>query len=352
MSADHEDDERELDDARKALDLIARYQSPANASAFSVWQSYVRKADPALCAAIDEFIAQKGSLNHDDVDFLARTYLDTPVDEKPQQLSAALIKEVDRILEAVELATGGAARYSQMLKQMSARLADDVDQKTLQKMVSQLSDITRQTIVDNEALSLNLNATRAEVASLHATLAEVKQQSLTDELTKLPNRRHFDALIVQQLANVKRRSQDLGLMMIDIDHFKRFNDRHGHLTGDKVLRLVASTIAKHLPPRATAARYGGEEIVILLPEQELFQIMRLAEVIRTDLRGRDLIKRSTNESLGRVTVSGGVAIATKRDTVETLIDRADRCLATAKMLGRDRIVSEDDLPKQKIASAV
>lgn len=339
-----ESDAAALDEARKAVELIGKYRSPTDARAFAVWQTYARGSDRALCAAVDEFISQKQSLNHDDIDFIHRAFLE---DRKPgqeaQQLSAALIKEVDRILEAVELATGSASRYNHSLKQISHRLQDDVDVPSLQQIIKNLSEISRQTIADNEALTLNLEAMRVEIDNLRNTLQVTRTQSLTDDLTKLSNRRHLDAMLPRLLDGVKRRRDTFGVLMLDIDFFKRFNDEYGHQTGDQVLRLVATTIKKHMPPNATAARYGGEEFVVLLPDHELFQVMRVAELIRTELRGRDLVKRTSGKSLGRVTISCGVAEADPRDTAASLIHRADRCLSAAKMRGRDCTVSEQEL---------
>lgn len=342
-----DDEHAGLNEARKAIDLIAQYRSPADSRAFAIWQTYARGADRALCDAVDAFIAQKQSLNHDDIEFLHRAYIEEPrAGEKPQQLAEALIKEVSRILEAVELATGSAARFGESLKQMSNRLESEIDPASLQQMIRNLSDITQQTIADNETMSLSLRAARVELDTTRDTLAVVRSQSLTDDLTTLSNRRHFDVMIASHLNAVRAGQTKLVLLMIDVDHFKRFNDQYGHQTGDQVLRLVAQTVKKHMPANATAARYGGEEIAILLPDQELFQAMRLAETLRTELRGRNLVKRASGESLGRVTISSGVACARSRDTAAALIARADQCLAAAKAAGRDRSMSEEDLPAE------
>lgn len=338
-------DQPGLDEARKAVELIAHFRSPADSRSFAVWQAYARGADPALRTAMDSVIARKQAVDHDDIAFIHRNYLDTPANtDAPQQLTGAIAKEVQRILEAIEQVTGSASRYSHSLNQMSSRLDADLDAISLRQMVRQMSEVTQQTIAENETMRLNLSATRAELDAMRSTLDVVRAQSLTDELTQLANRRHFDATIANLFKSARTRSDKLGLLMMDIDHFKRFNDEHGHQTGDRVLRLVAETVKKHLPPGSIAARYGGEEIAVLIPDQELFQMMRIAEAIRVELRGRELVKRSSGERLGRVTISCGIAIAGPRDSTTSLINRADQCLGAAKSLGRDRTLSEIDLP--------
>jgi diguanylate cyclase len=334
-----------MDEARKAVDLIEMYRSPPDARAFAVWSAYAKGENGALKMAVDQLIAQKSSLNHDDVDFIFRAYLGEEKEGlQPERLSTALIREVDRILEAVELAAGSANRYSQSLTTVSNRLDENLDREAFQALIRNLSDITRQTIADNETLTAHLTATRAEAQSLRDSLAVVRTESLTDDLTRLWNRRHFDAMIAALLGQEQRSQRPLALLMVDIDHFKRFNDQHGHQTGDQVLRLVASTVQNHLSEKATAARYGGEEIAILLPEHDMALAMRIAETIRTELRSRQLVKRINGEKLGRVTVSVGLAIAKAHDTVASFIDRADRCLLHAKSEGRDRTICEVEIP--------
>jgi diguanylate cyclase len=334
-----------LDNARKAIDLIEMYRSPPDARAFAVWQTYARGDNSALKMAVDQLVIQKGSLNHDDIDFIFRAYLGEEREGlEPDRLSSALIREVDRILEAVELAAGSANRYSESLTDVSTKLDENLDHDSLQALIRNLSEITRQTIADNETLTAHLMATRAEAESLRDSLAVVRTESLTDDLTKLWNRRHFDAVIAALLGQTLRTQRPLALLMVDIDHFKRFNDTHGHQTGDQVLRLVATTIQNHVQEKSTAARYGGEEIAILLPDHDMAQAMRVAETIRTELRSRQLVKRTNGEKLGRVTVSIGLALAKTHDTVASFIDRADRCLLSAKSLGRDRTICESEIP--------
>jgi diguanylate cyclase len=130
----------------------------------------------------------------------------------------------------------------------------------------------------------------------------------------------------------------MSLMLTDIDHFKTFNDNFGHLTGDQVLRLLAMSVKHNVKGEDTTARYGGEEFAVILPNTILRAAVTVAEHIRRAVMAKELMKRSTGEHLGRMTISIGVATLRKGDTGQSLIERADTCLYAAKRHGRNRVI--------------
>jgi diguanylate cyclase len=170
----------------------------------------------------------------------------------------------------------------------------------------------------------------------------VRTESLTDPLTQLANRKFFDDTLETAIADARAKNEPLSLMMTDIDHFKNFNDSYGHLTGDQVLRLVAAAVKNNVKGQDTAARYGGEEFAIVLPNTVLRSAMTVADHIRRAVMTKELMKRSTGEHLGRVTISIGVATLHKSDNPQMLIERTDACLYAAKRHGRNRVMSETD----------
>jgi diguanylate cyclase (GGDEF)-like protein len=157
----------------------------------------------------------------------------------------------------------------------------------------------------------------------------------TDALTGLPNRRYFDEY-VSLLAKRRRAGDAVGVLMVDIDKFKLLNDRHGHPVGDEVLRAVASAIVSAVREDDVPARFGGEEFVVLLRNPEPHVAIEVGERIRTAVRGLDLRRHGVSG----VSVSVGVAVADgPDDTVEELLETADRALSRAKRAGRDRVVA-------------
>jgi diguanylate cyclase len=137
--------------------------------------------------------------------------------------------------------------------------------------------------------------------------------------------------------------ENLCLVMIDIDHFKRFNDTYGHPMGDQVLRLVARVIADNVKGRDTPARYGGEEFAVILPNTSLADAATVAEQLRRAVSKRRVTRRDTMQDLGSVTMSLGVSQFRPGEQLQHFIDRADAALYQAKRAGRDRVLSELDV---------
>jgi diguanylate cyclase len=194
----------------------------------------------------------------------------------------------------------------------------------------------------NNALEARLKASKHEITQLQHNLEAVRNESLTDPLTTLANRKFFDLALDKAMAESAKSGEPLSLLMTDIDHFKKFNDTFGHLTGDQVLRLVAQAVKQNVKGQDVAARYGGEEFAVVLPRTALQQALTVADHIRRAVMGKELMKRSTGEHLGRITISIGVAVRRPDDTAQSLIGRADTGLYAAKRNGRNRVICEAD----------
>ncbi len=166
-------------------------------------------------------------------------------------------------------------------------------------------------------------------------LRALRELADTDGLTKLPNHRVFREMLVREIVRFKRYGTHFSMVMLDIDHFKRFNDDHGHLVGDKVLREVAAVLQKALRDNLDMpARYGGEEFAIVLPETRLSGAMIVAERLRRFVENKELIHEEQSFSL---TVSLGVDEFRSGCEARDLIDNADKALYLAKHSGRNQV---------------
>ena len=156
--------------------------------------------------------------------------------------------------------------------------------------------------------------------------------AITDELTGLNNRTHFNKVINQELARSKRYQKSFGLLLIDIDHFKKINDTYGHTTGDNVLKKVASVLASLTRKNDTLIRWGGEEFVVIAIEVNENSLNDICEKLRTEI--------STNlySPVNKITISIGATLATPNDDRDTLLTRADKALYQAKEQGRNTSV--------------
>ena len=156
----------------------------------------------------------------------------------------------------------------------------------------------------------------------------------SDGLTGLPNRRHGEDFLAAQLDRCRRQGGSLGLCLVDLDHFKRINDLHGHLTGDEVLRWVARTFGRALRRSDLAFRWGGEEFVVICPEADLDQAWQVAQRVREALATQP---RENRLQVGPVTASIGIAVYPQHgQDALTLFAAADAALYRAKVAGRDR----------------
>ncbi len=171
-------------------------------------------------------------------------------------------------------------------------------------------------------------------------LSELSDGADRDPLTGLANRRAFDARVAEELDRAHRYHTHLALVLVDLDHFKQVNDRHGHQTGDELLRAFAAAVSRCLRELDLAARFGGEEFALVLPGAHTDDACRLAEQIRAAVAELELFDPAGERV--RVTASFGAADFPSCATVEELVGAADRRLYQAKRLGRNRVVGSDD----------
>jgi diguanylate cyclase (GGDEF)-like protein/PAS domain S-box-containing protein len=188
----------------------------------------------------------------------------------------------------------------------------------------------------------NLARTVSEQLSLALANLQLRetlhQQSIRDVLTGLYNRRHMEVSLEREFKKARRKSYPLSIVMIDIDHFKRFNNNFGHEAGDAVLRTVGEVLDRNIRGSDIACRYGGEELILILPEASLENGYKRAEQIRKLVKSINL--ESQGRNLGVITASLGVACFPDHgETAEAVIKAADQALYQAKEEGRDRTVS-------------
>jgi diguanylate cyclase (GGDEF)-like protein len=167
--------------------------------------------------------------------------------------------------------------------------------------------------------------------------AQLRELSIRDHLTGLFNRRYLDEALASEIERAARKQYSIGIIMIDIDHYKVFNDTFGHAAGDEIIIAIAELQKKLVRTYDIACRYGGDEFVLILPESSLATTRERAEHLRTS--ARQLQMTSGGQELGTITLSAGVAVYPDHGlTVEDLLKAADDALYTAKQAGRDRVV--------------
>ena len=343
MTGHVDDFERTLAFSEIALGQIKALKQPAIPRNYEIWYSYATGYSPSLNQKINETLKEQGTLSESDLEQIYDTYL-SPVrlTERIDKVNSQVMDEIEQVMAMVDAAAGSASNYTESLASMTEKLGDSKDREGLRAIVETLVATAKEMEASNQKLEERLNASKMEINELQVNLEAVRTESLTDPLTQLSNRKFFDDALAQAIEDARTKNEPLSLMLTDIDHFKKFNDNFGHLTGDQVLRLVAMSVKQNVKGQDTAARYGGEEFAIVLPNTVLRSAITVADHIRRAVMTKELMKRSTGEHLGRVTISIGVATLHKGDSAQALIERTDACLYAAKRHGRNRVICETD----------
>jgi diguanylate cyclase len=342
MSTNGNEHERTLAFAEIAIGQIKALRQPAYPRNYEIWYTYATGYNPALNQNINEALARKNTLSAADIDRIYGAHLSsTGLTDRIDTVGAKVVDEIDQVMAMIDATSGSATSYSESLADVSQKLRA-ADREGLRTIIESLVVTTKEMEKTNHALEARLKASKHEILQLHHDLEAARHESLTDPLTTLANRKSFDLAIEKNIAKALKSGEPLSLLMTDIDDFKKLNDTFGHLTGDQVLRLVARVVKQNVKGQDVAARYGGEEFAVVLPRTGLQQARTVGDNIRRAVTGKELMKRSTSERLGRITISVGVATLRPNDVAQSFIARADAGLYAAKRSGRNRVVCEAD----------
>jgi diguanylate cyclase (GGDEF)-like protein len=166
--------------------------------------------------------------------------------------------------------------------------------------------------------------------AMHKSISMLYDAAIRDEKTKLYNHKFFETVLEMELEKAKRKKEHLSLIIIDIDFFKKVNDKYGHLKADEILFRLSRLMEKTARKSDVVARFGGEEFFILLPETTLDKAKRFAARLRREIKNDSMLKKHG------ITVSGGITEYKARDSKKRFKERADKALYKAKHGGRDR----------------
>ena len=334
---------RALGYANAAFDLLKRSSIPPYPQFYELMYTYATGVNPSLNNRINSVFRNGITPTNDLAETLYNEFLKSDVNDRMSSVSERMHARIEAVHEAIDSAMTTANAYSGSLQSASGDLDQDLSAQDIKQLATRLLSETRRMQDTNRELERKLAASRDDIAALQRDLDDVRRESMLDPLTKIANRKSFDEGLVEAMDEATETGTPLSLMLLDIDHFKNFNDTFGHQTGDQVLRLVGMTLKSNIKGKDLAARYGGEEFVAILPYTDLKGAVIVAENIRKAIQAKELLKRSTGEKLGRISASFGVASLWPNDNVTSFIERADRCLYAAKHAGRNRVVSETEL---------
>lgn len=329
--------------ARRALlarlaALLVEHDLPISPFTLVMAHDCVTGANPRLAELLVQRIAAGLPM---DLAWLEQALRHPAQDMAAEQL-VTLLCHVRESLTAFDRSTHDAMQASDDFSDsLQGHLADMAQAGADEALVRKLADAARAMLVQASQLHAELAASRKRSAELQSTLEQVQRVADEDHLTGLANRRAFERQFVQALDLARRTRAPLCLAVVDIDHFKHINDRHGHAAGDRVLKVIAETIATLRDAECFVGRIGGEEFGVLFPGHSPGQAMALLDAVRARVAERRMINRSTDLPFGLVTISGGIADAIACGDLESALSAADGALYAAKNAGRNRVMLTD-----------
>ncbi|HEY1026370.1 MAG TPA: GGDEF domain-containing protein [Pseudomonas sp.] len=319
---------------KQAVPLMMRHDIPPNPVHYALWYTYSRGSEPELNRRLDKVVEDFDVFPPETASKLFRDFIIRGELEEARAGQQQVIELVDDIEDDVSRSMIGGKNYQQSLNQGLSALQEPIIDD-LPSVLNELQESTQLMQDQQEKFLYRLRAAQDEIKHLRSQLERAHMAATLDSLTRVFNRNAFTRLLEQAL---KESYQGLALVILDIDHFKQFNDQYGHPLGDRVLQHVGQLMRDLLPPRAFAARYGGEEFCVVLRDcANLAEVLDFAERLRNKIQALRVKVRRTDQVLDSITASFGCALAEANDTFESLLTRADDALYQAKRGGRNQV---------------
>lgn len=322
---------------KQAVPLMMRHGIPPNPLHYALWYTYSQGQEPELNRRLDKIITDFDSVPAEAAVKLFHDYIIRHELEEARAGQQQVIELVDGIEDDVSRSVVGSHNYQASLEQGLAALQEPIIDD-LPNVLNDLQQSTQLMQEQQEKFLYRIRAAQSEIQHLRGQLERAHVAATLDSLTQVFNRHAFTRLMEQALIG---EHQGVALVMLDIDHFKQFNDQYGHPLGDRVLQHVGQLLRDALPPRATAARYGGEEFCVILRECfDTQSAYAFAEGLRMKIQSLRIKVRRSDQVLDSISASFGFALAKPGDDLESLLTRADDALYQAKHNGRNLVHPE------------
>lgn len=329
--------EQQSEFLRLTLAMLSRQQLSPSPVNYRLSYDYVSGKSEELKSILDDCFKDSANCSQDNLwEIYQRFFVQDnqaleKIREELRQVVTTIQGEVQRSGEELHGFSSELTRFSDVL---DASATPEQMASAVQRMISG----TQSALNTQNLFFSHMTELAEETESLRKELLQIREESLTDALTGIANRRAFDLELQDCMTEAEAQHSALCLLLIDIDHFKKFNDTYGHLIGDKVLRFVASTLKRCVKGQDIAARYGGEEFAVILPNTSQVGAKVIAEQIRKAISAKELSDKTRDENYGKITASIGISEFRFNEVPGDLIKRSDEALYKAKETGRNRVV--------------
>jgi len=328
---------------RQILPLMSKNKITVDPLNFAIFYEYITGRNVQLNNELVELLESKAIFTTElSINLFKKHICDNSINSL-DKINHTLLQLINKTSEAIDATGEKAGAATIRFQNQSKKLESNQDLSEIKTALAEIIAETQDLAETSKALQVQMDESKKEMQLMSQELAHARETAKTDALTGLFNRRAFDQKLDEYIEFHKQNNSELCLLILDLDHFKQVNDTFGHLAGDSVLRYTANLLKQHIAEHHCAARYGGEEMAIIMPDTPFNKAMEIAEKIRTSLAQHPLKRKNSKESIGKVTLSIGVSGFKLNDTIDSLIDRADKAMYRAKGNGRNQVMAESFL---------
>lgn len=325
---------------KQSVAIMGSHTIAAHPINYALWYNYVSESLPALKKALDRILASPLGFSEEQARELYNVHIIGSQVQNHQESLAGITEIAASLLSRLNGSLDDSEQFDQNLDENLTRLKDLPVSGELASMVNLIVKSTEAMAESNRSFREKTEEAKLEIDQLKGDLEVAQRQAYFDTLTQLYNRFAFDKQLDQLLSNDDVAIQTC-LILMDLDHFKSFNDDYGHLIGDRVLQKAGEILQEDCPDNAICARYGGEEFAIIVSNSGLTEAAAIAEDIRQRLAKLRVRVKSTNSVLDNISASFGVALYQQGEDRTAFIDRADKALYRAKHQGRNRVETDE-----------
>lgn len=330
--------QKATENLRKAVPLMIKNQVATTPSNYALWYTYVDNALPELNKELDQVVDEHGICPPAKGEALYREYVANKTESDVQQLRQSLERMLTEVSHSMNDTLVNTNNFQQKIDKSFSSLERVEDEGLsfdevmglVRNLMLESQDIRHTT----QFLNSQLSVASGEIEQLKEQLTQFQQDALFDGLSNLLNRRAFD----RDLSAYCLGDTPFSLVILDIDHFKNYNDQFGHLFGDSVIKSLAKRLQASCRDGISAYRFGGEEFAFIVPNKNLRLSIRFAESVRTALEKLTIRDRRSGKQVDSITASFGVAEFKTGEQGKDIVDKADIQLYEAKRLGRNRVM--------------
>jgi diguanylate cyclase len=322
---------------RLLLPLMTKHRIPITPINYATWYYYVSGKNKELNEAIDSIIEKNEPFSEKINEEIYRHFFLENEENTLNEIRGKLQQTLLVVFGELKDLSGHTQEYESNALESVEKLSENMSIQDIRNVLDDVIVATRKMRESGDATHQRLEETTKTLQTLKKEFEHAKIELLQDFLTGVMNRKGFDESLAK---SVSKATDNLCLLIVDIDHFKKFNDKHGHIVGDEVLKYVTKRIGKVVRGNDLIARIGGEEFAVILPKTPLLGAATVAENARTSISRLKLERKGKAEKLETITVSIGAAQYRQGESLETFVNRADQALYFAKNSGRNRVSTE------------